>query len=56
MDTLLLLSSGSLVGLWVLAASFGMDVIRHLESHAGERRAAGGRILAAPSAWQSVAA
>jgi hypothetical protein len=54
MHTLLLLTSGLVVGLWVLAACFAMDVIRHIERR--RRVPMGGLHLMAPSAWQSVAA
>jgi hypothetical protein len=53
MQTLILLSSSLLVGLWVLGAAFGMDVIRHIESRRGSLS---GLPLLAPSAWQSLTA
>ncbi|MGE5539542.1 MAG: hypothetical protein ACM30I_13060 [Gemmatimonas sp.] len=56
MDTILFLLSSSLVGAWVLASTFSMEVIRHFEC-AHDRRIAGGRVhLIAPSGWQAIAA
>jgi hypothetical protein len=54
METFLLLTSGLIVGVWVLATCFAMDVIRHMEQR--RRAPVGGLHLMAPSAWQSIAA
>jgi hypothetical protein len=53
MHTLLLLTSGTLVTLWVLATAFSLDFIRHLEAR---RHPVGGLHLMRPSAWQAVTA
>ncbi|MGE5538859.1 MAG: hypothetical protein ACM30I_09590 [Gemmatimonas sp.] len=51
----ILMVSSSMVGGWIVASTFSLEIIRHFESGA-ERRVAGGRFLIAPSGWQAVAA
>jgi hypothetical protein len=56
-ETVLLFTSSSLVGAWVVASTFAMQFIRWVEGDATQYRIAGGRItFVAPSEWQALAA